>query len=328
MLFETRLKEAREALKKLDFDDDLILVHSDPGNTELLESVNKRVAAIIRTRSAVECQPIHWNNHFAVRFGDAMRAVYSATPVPVGMTDEETVIVNRRRQRLRLAFTLAGSAIEMASKYETSIMTPESLNQSDDWIRWTLCLFDASFFGPKGLPGRVTRSLLPTEEAIESLFGTGPKVGCWYAQMPNCRDVSVALIDLMLDIASTNRQRAEKLQEKVVPASADVFHVDPNLANENQTREVTTPPDELIHRVTAQQRVILLCLWNAKYARKWSSLPDQCWREGATSDQNDRTIEGALGRLRDRLNSLPQFGCTLEVHTGTKTTKLVRNQDS
>ena len=84
------------------------------------------------------------------------------------------------------------------------------------------------------------------------------------------------------------------------------------------------PPADLLHALTRQQRKIVTHLWKVKHATNWRSLPDDCWQGGhPTSDQNDRTIESALERLRDKLNTLPRFGLTLEVHSGT--TELMRN---
>ena len=102
------------------------------------------------------------------------------------------------------------------------------------------------------------------------------------------------------------------------------------LAQQSQTPPAApssdTKPVELLHELTSQQTKIVTHLWNAKHATHWRSLPAECWRDGrSTSDQTDRAIESALERLRDRLNSLPQFGLTLEVHSAKQTTKLLRN---
>ncbi len=207
MLFKTRMEEAREALKKLDFDDELILIHAEPGNQELSKVVSDQVAGLIRAKAAVECEPLCY---FGIPFGEAARAVYSATPIPLVMSHQRAEL-HQRSQRLLSAFTLAGSALTLASKYETSIMKPESLAQTTDAHRWMLCLFDAALWGPKGLPGgHVGHTVgLTCEETWEELVATavhGLPARCWYSRLPNCRDVSVGLIDLMLDIDETNRR--------------------------------------------------------------------------------------------------------------------------
>ncbi|MDB5344366.1 MAG: hypothetical protein JWP89_2743 [Schlesneria sp.] len=89
--------------------------------------------------------------------------------------------------------------------------------------------------------------------------------------------------------------------------------------------EIVTPgpPTELLHELSNQQRKVLLHLWTKVHATSWWSLPDECWRSGATTGQEKRTIESALERLRDALNAKPKFGLTLEVHSAAETTKLV-----
>jgi hypothetical protein len=96
-------------------------------------------------------------------------------------------------------------------------------------------------------------------------------------------------------------------------------------ARESEMLVADDPPADLLHEVTRQQRHIVAYLWNAKHATNWRSLPDVCWRNGSTSDQHERAIESALERLRDKLNTLPRFGLSLEVHSDSETTKLNRN---
>ena len=87
-----------------------------------------------------------------------------------------------------------------------------------------------------------------------------------------------------------------------------------------------SPPAELLHKIARQQREILKYLWDARHATNWDSLPQGCWRTGQpTCEQEDRTVKGALERLRDKLNNLQEYGLTLEVHSANRTTKLVRN---
>jgi TIR domain-containing protein len=231
MLFKTRMEEAREALKKLDFDDELILVHAEHGNQELLESVEGQVTRLIHDRAVVECLPLVGHMYVHVPFGEAMRAIYSATPIPLVMSHAERAELHQRRQRLLRAFALAGSALTLASKYETSIMKPESLGQTTDADRWMLCLFDAALWGPKGLPGgHAGRTIGLTFEVMEAIAPHGLPARCWYSRLPNCRDVSVGLIDLMLDIAEQNQGKLPS--EEKQPAAVD----------ENAGQQIVVPP--------------------------------------------------------------------------------------
>lgn len=134
------------------------------------------------------------------------------------------------------------------------------------------------------------------------------------------------LPDDLLALDTLFRSIREKVESLANP-KGEGTPVDEKAGQQTATvHDESTPPDDLLHELTPQQGKIVKYLWNAKHATKWQSQPADCWRGGRpTSDQDDRTIESALERLRDRLNVLRTFGLTLEVHSAKQTTKLLHN---
>ena len=210
-LFQRRMEAARDAFKKLGFDDGLLMIHSRAESERgLREGVQERVACQIRDHSTGECEPLMHNNLFSHQYGDGARQLFSATPRPMTMSRTELHDFNQQLVRLSAAFMLGGTALELASRGLTAIFNSLSLEEPDPAARWVLCLFDATMRRERllGLPP-VNRSYLPTKEAFDFGFNGGPDPGVWWARLPNCCAISVALIDLMLAVVEqTDRSPA------------------------------------------------------------------------------------------------------------------------
>lgn len=179
--------------------------------------------------------------------------------------------------------------------------------------------------------------LTPVQEADGSMHWSGEIVT--QMQVENEADQKIRMqlrakdwldvIDRLLEMVDECSE-SNTVIPQVFPPS-EVASVDTAIPNEkaefveSDSLDDSVVPIDLLHELTTQQGKIVAHLWGAKHATKWQSLPDNCWRSGSTSDQEDRTIESALERLRDKLNLLPRFNLTLEVYSAKQTAKLVRN---
>ena len=193
----------------------------------------------------------------------------------------------------------------------------EHLQRLSGWVS----LHDQESFTP--VIGDLARELRNSRRALFARGITGAPT--WEGDPP---DMAVAEDRVMRLVDWLRENEGHLLQTEPQTKNSEGRRSGGTPSPLNDRSSTLKPPAELLHELSKQQGAIVSFLWASHRAIQWHNLPDDCWREGkSTSDQTQSAISSALKRLRDKLNKLPDFGVTLEVHASKQTTKLLRNRD-